>query len=63
MVFIVSMKAYVLNIGTHVDCLFRYKQEKRLMALWTGFLNNEEIRVVSLACETSTGPPLHPYQT
>ena len=40
------------------------KQEKCLMALWTGFLNNEESEssVVSLACEMSTGPPLHPYE-
>ena len=39
---------------------FSVKQEKRLKALWTGFLNNEES--VSLAWETPTGPSLYPYQ-
>ena len=27
-----------------------------------GFLNNEEMRIVSFACEKPTDPPLHPYQ-
>ena len=39
----------------------KIRQKKYLMALWTGFLNNEES--VSLAHETPTGgPPLHPFQ-
>ena len=31
------------------------------MALWTGFLNNEESKSCLSSCKTSTGP-LHPYQ-
>ena len=56
--------------GKHEKILYGYplllgamihlQQEKRLTALWMGFLNNKESK--SLACETPTGPPSHPYQ-